>query len=377
MATIWWASTPLSQRGFKRCHRCKLNRAQRFASRSLATRLIDIVTKRRLTQHQSARIAQRRRATTTARNEAAEGDLGPEQTGLVISHFGAQADVEDPVTGAVTRCHLRANLGDIVAGDQVIWRSSSAATGVVTALLPRRSELHRPDSYGKMRLAAANVTRMLITLAPEPEPHANLIDRYLVVAEHLGFDAVLLVNKADILTGAKQLEELLCVYRELGYHVLQTSVRTGAGIVELQALLGIGTSVFVGQSGVGKSSLIQALLPEEQIKIGDLSEQVRKGRHTTTHARLYHFPTGGDCIDSPGIREFGLWHLNEDEVARGFREFQPYLGQCRFRNCRHLREPGCLLQAALADNRIRPQRYHSFRLIADHLDEVHIQPPTS
>lgn len=286
----------------------------------------------------------------------------------MLSHFRTQADVETD-DGSVIRCNLRANLGSIVAGDKVMWRSDDSS-GVITAVFPRVSELQRPDGYGKLRLVAANVTRAVITLSPEPEPHANLIDRYLVVAEHLGLEALLLVNKCELIAEHSELPALLSSYQQLGYAVQYVSARAGEGMEELRQHLAQGTTIFVGQSGVGKSSVIQHLLPDEEIKVGELSEMVKKGRHTTTHARLYHFPSGGDCIDSPGIREFGLWHLSEDEVIAGFRELQGRMGQCRFRNCRHQQEPDCALREALANGEISPQRFRSYELIVASLSDV-------
>lgn len=330
------------------------------------------MSKRRLTRQQSLRIAQRQRDHHSDSALASTTDAG--LPGLVISRFGSQADIEHTGTGLITRCHLRANLGEIVAGDRVIWQAPEQGSGVVVAVQPRASEFCRPDSYGKLRLAAANITRALITIAPEPEAHANLIDRYLIAAENLGLDVVLLVNKADLVEQDHPLHALLDAYRALGYPVVLTSVHSGMGLEPLREVLSTGISIFVGQSGVGKSSLIQALLPDETIRIGKLSEQVRKGRHTTTYARLYHFPSGGDCIDSPGIREFGLWHMDANQIARGFREFQPFIDRCRFRNCSHLHEPGCELQAALAAGKISQPRYASYRQIVDHLDDVSMQP---
>ncbi len=330
------------------------------------------MSKRRLTKQQSQRIARRQRDHHSGSALASTTDAG--LPGLVISRFGPKADIEHIGTGQITRCHLRANLGDIVAGDKVVWQAAEAGSGVVVAVQPRASEFCRPDAYGKLRLAAANITRALITVAPEPEAHANLIDRYLIAAENLRLDVVLLVNKADLVDQHHPLHRLLDAYRGLGYPIVLTSVHTGLGLEHLRDVLSTGISIFVGQSGVGKSSLIQALLPDESIRIGKLSGQVRKGRHTTTYARLYHFPSGGDCIDSPGIREFGLWHMDADQIARGFREFQPFIERCRFRNCRHLHEPGCALQAALAAGEISQPRYASYRQIVDHLDDVSMQP---
>lgn len=337
------------------------------------------MSKRRLSKHQIERVQKRRQAGAEAPVSAPTDEfLGPEREGLVLGYLGKQVDIEDTVDeggeerlGKV-RCHMRANLGSLAAGDRVRWRVQGEG-GVVTALYPRQSELHRPDTFGKLKLVAANVTRMVITLAPEPQAHANLIDRYLVVAETLGLEPLLLVNKQDLLAPDHPLHSLLIDYRNLGYEALLIAARRDLGMDRLRAHLATGTSVFVGQSGVGKSSIIQALLPQEIIKIGDLSEQELKGRHTTTHARLYHFPFGGDCIDSPGIREFGLWHLSREQVAAGFREFRDAIGRCRFRDCSHTREPGCGLQAAVKAGAIRTARYDSFRQIVASLDAVVMQ----
>ncbi len=331
------------------------------------------MAKRRLTQQQTARIAKRRRPADLGLHKDEEnGGLGAEHEGLVIGRLGIRVDVEDLSCGEVVRCHLRANLGDIVAGDRVVWRSAGT-TGVITAVLPRQAELHRPDSFGKLKLVAANLTRACITFAAEPAPHQNLIDRYLVVAEHLKLQPLLIINKSDLLQEGHPLWELINVYRQFGYPVRTVSAHSRQGLEDLQAELAEGISLFAGQSGVGKSSIIQALLPEESLKIGGLSEQVRKGRHTTTHARLYHFAGGGACIDSPGIREFGLWHLTPDQVANGFLEFRPFIAQCRFRNCSHDHEPGCALLKAIEQGLVSESRYQSYRQIVAQLGSVTMQ----
>lgn len=328
------------------------------------------MTKRKLSKQQSTRISQRQqKAQVQILNGTPGGPTDSAQAeGLVLARFSAKVDVETE-SGQVIRCHLRANLGEVVAGDKVIWQEQEAS-GVVLSVLPRTTQLQRPDSYGKLKPVAANVSRCVITVAPEPQAHANLIDRYLVVAETLGLEPILLVNKADLLSETHELHNLLASYEALGYTTCLVSCHAEQGLEPLQTLLKDGISIFVGQSGVGKSSVIQALLPQEEIKIGDLSEQVRKGRHTTTHARLYHFPTGGDCIDSPGIREFGLWHLTPQQVVAGFKELEPLAGQCRFRNCSHRHEPGCAILQALADGRISRARFDSYRQIVDTLTAV-------
>ncbi|KFF81027.1 ribosome small subunit-dependent GTPase A, partial [Pseudomonas syringae] len=233
------------------------------------------MAKRQLNRRQNWRIEkiQGERAARAAKRESATletlegGDLGPEQTGLVIAHFGVQVEVEaqeGEATGQVFRCHLRANLPALVTGDRVVWRAGNQGIGVIVAQLPRTTELRRPDSRGQLKPVAANVDLIVIVFAPMPEPHANLIDRYLVAAEHAGIRPLLLLNKADLIDeqNAPALNALLAVYRTLGYPVLEVSAHHGDGMQSLQSQLDGHISVFVGQSGVGKSSLVNSLLPE-------------------------------------------------------------------------------------------------------------------
>lgn len=193
-----------------------------------------------------------------------------------------------------------------------------------------------------------------------------------MAAEHAGIRPLLLLNKADLIddANAASIDALLDTYRQLGYPLLEVSAHQGSGMQELQARLDGHVSVFVGQSGVGKSSLVNSLLPGVDTRVGALSELTGKGTHTTTTARLFHFPGGGELIDSPGIREFALSHVSRQDVEDGFIEFRALLGRCRFRDCRHEQEPGCALLAALADGRIHPQRMASYRHIVASLPET-------
>ncbi|WP_312570895.1 small ribosomal subunit biogenesis GTPase RsgA [Stutzerimonas balearica] len=340
------------------------------------------MAKRQLNRRQSWRIEkiQEERAARAARRESRAqeelegGELGAEQVGLVIAHFGVQVEVEaqdGDDAGQVFRCHLRANLPTLVTGDRVVWRPGNQGIGVIVAQLPRHSELCRPDMRGQLKPVAANVDQIIVVFAPIPEPHANLIDRYLIAAEHAGIAPLLLLNKADLIDEGNRaaLESLLGVYRQLDYPLLEVSAHDGAGMSALRERLDGRISVFVGQSGVGKSSLVNSLLPDVDTRVGALSEQTGKGTHTTTTARLFHFPAGGDLIDSPGIREFGLGHVSRADVEAGFIEFRDLLGTCRFRDCRHDREPGCALLKALDDGRIQPQRMASYRHILSSLPE--------
>ncbi len=322
----------------------------------------------RIEKIQGERAARAAKREQHALQELEGGDLGPEQLGLVIAHFGVQVEVEAQdceAMGQVFRCHLRANLPALVTGDRVVWRAGNQGNGVIVAQMPRTAELCRPNNHGQLKPVAANVDLIVIVFAPAPEPQANLIDRYLVAAEHAGIRPLLLLNKADLIDeqNGPTIEALLAVYRDLGYPLLEVSAHQGEGMQRLQQTLDKHISVFVGQSGVGKSSLVNSLLPEVRTRVGDLSEWSGQGTHTTTTARLYHFPNGGDLIDSPGIREFGLGHVSRDDVEAGFIEFRELLGHCRFRDCKHDREPGCALLQALDDGRIKPQRMNSYRSI--------------
>lgn len=337
------------------------------------------MSRRKLSQQQQWRIEKihgERASRAARRGERAdalltEGDLGPERHGIVIAHYGTQILVEGD-DGNSQRCHVRANLDALVTGDAVVWREGNP-TGVIVALEPRRSLLQRPDAYGRMKPVAANIDYLLIVIAPEPAPFGNLIDRYLVAAEHAQLRPVLVLNKCDLIRDGAHADvaALVARYQALGYEVIRASCAHNAGLDALKAKLAGHVSVFVGQSGVGKSSLINALAPQANSKVGELSEAAAKGRHTTTTAQLYHFPSGGDLIDSPGIREFALTHVDANDVAAGFIEFLPHLGKCRFRDCSHREEPGCALRAAFDRGDIGAARWASFWQIIDSQQAAH------
>lgn len=336
------------------------------------------MSKRKLSRQQRWRIEkiQAERAARAARHDARDQDkleagaYGPERLGRVIAHFGRTLEVGSTTEDQTYRCHLRANLDALVTGDHVVWREGSDGSGVVVARGERDNVLERPDARGQLKPVAANIDQILIVFAVEPAAYANLIDRYLVAAEATGIPPVLVLNKIDLLPedGGK-LRELLQRYEMLGYPIVTTSTQHADGLEVLHRQLTGRTSVFVGQSGVGKSSLIDRLLPDEALRIGELSSDSRKGTHTTTTARLYQLPAGGELIDSPGIREFGLVHLDERQVTEGFIEFREFLGHCRFRDCRHRSEPGCALLAAVERGAIHPERFASYRQILDSLDD--------
>lgn len=335
------------------------------------------MSKRRISRRQAWRISKiqeerlQRASRKQVRAEAVlvEGDLGPEQTGLLIASFGPTVEVEDE-TGLVHRCALRQNLGLPVVGDRVVWQSLRTGGGVVAAITPRKSLLARPDTTGDLKPLAANLDQLLVIAAPLPRYDTQLIDQYLVAAEISGITPAVVLNKVDLLDAAQRndAEADFAIYRAIGYEVLHASTFANHGLDELLHALRTKTSAFVGQSGVGKSSLVKCLLPEADIRVGALTKSTGLGRHTTSSARLYHLPDGGDVIDSPGVREFRLWELDRDALAQGFREFRPLLGQCRFRDCRHENEPGCALTDAASGGRIELSRLESYRRMAAEIE---------
>jgi ribosome biogenesis GTPase len=330
--------------------------------------------RRRLSERQIARIEriqERRRHRLEERTEAVLDSLDeavPESGRIVVRH-GANLAVEDDA-GRLHHCVSRRNIGHPVCGDRVVWQTTGDGTGVVTALLPRDTVLSRPDFAGRDNPLAANITLMIIVIAPRPAPTGYLVDQYLVTAELLGIEAVVLCNKMDLLDAADRAAFLadFALYASIGYSLLPLSVKQEPGVQPLLARVAGETAILLGQSGVGKSSLVKALLPDQDIQIGRLSRATGLGRHTTSAATCYRLGDSGSLIDSPGVRSFRLRSLDRGDLERGFREFAPYRGHCRFADCRHLKEPDCALRKAVASGAIAPQRLESFQLLAAELE---------
>jgi ribosome biogenesis GTPase len=282
--------------------------------------------------------------------------------GLVVINYGKNQLVED-TSGDIYRCVARRGLPQIVCGDAVEWQPTGNNSGVIEALQPRRTVLYRADGNDSQRPLVANIDQLIIEAALEPALDYFLIDKYCIAAELADTEPLIIINKADLLQDKdrERIESLIEEYRRIGYATLLTSALKNTGIEAFADRLAGKTSILVGQSGVGKSSLIKRLLPDRDIAVGKLSAASGLGKHTTTSTTLYHLPQGGHLIDSPGVRDFHLGKVAASELGNGFREFRPYLGQCRFNDCRHLSEPGCAIHAAIAEGAILERRMQSYR----------------
>ncbi len=279
--------------------------------------------------------------------------------GLVVSRFGAEADVELE-DGRLLRCHLRRKLEGIVCGDQVLCEVQQGSKTVVVSILPRKTVLDRLIRYQGVKPVAANVDQICIVVSPEPEFSSTILDKYLVAAENAHIFPVIVFNKSDRLQDYPEIEQQLKVYADLNYPLLMTSVIENTGIEALKQVMQEHTNVFVGQSGVGKTSLVNLLLPGTDALTGGISETSGLGTHTTTASRLYHLSGGGNVIDSPGIREFSLEHFKKEDFASGYREIFEASHSCRFRNCLHTSEPACEVKARVKNNKIDSGRYQRY-----------------
>lgn len=291
------------------------------------------------------------------------------QEGLVISHLGQGLAVEN-AAGEIVLCHTRRRLGGVAVGDRVLWAPSEANQGRVDEVLPRRSLLTRPGHNSKVRPVAANLDRVLVVVAPAPEPDWLLVDQYLAACEHRDLEAMVVVNKIDRIEDRAAVLGTLEDYRAIGYPCATTSAKTGEGMDELRTLLAGQCAMLAGQSGVGKSSLTNALLPDKQLRTRELSEKAGLGRHTTTAATLYHLPGGGDIIDSPGVAVFGLAEMTAQDLASGYREFRDWLVRCRFNDCRHTGDKGCAVREAAETGGVGMERYRRFVKLLDKLQLI-------
>lgn len=284
------------------------------------------------------------------------------QHGLVTAAYGKRYGVELD-DGREISCVTRGKKTDLACGDRVNIKLTDTAEGVIESNDPRTSLLYRSNAF-RSKLLAANVTQIIIVLATTPSFYEELLNRCLLAAEAAGIEVVIVLNKCDL--GDKQ-EAMakLQRYEALGYRVLHMSAHED--ISPLRPLLQGHTSVLVGQSGMGKSTIVNALLPGQQVRTQEVSQVLDSGKHTTTAAHLYHLDADSHLIDSPGLQEFGLHHLDIEALERAFIEFRPYLGKCRFNNCRHLQEPDCALREAAERHEIHPERLQYYQSMAQEL----------
>jgi len=287
------------------------------------------------------------------------------QEAIVLVSYGGQGVVLLP-GGERIRCKFRRKVGRPYCGDRVLVGRADDESLVVDSIFPRRNVFVRADERQRQHTIAANLDQVLIVVAAKPLPSRDLMERYLLAVHSLGIKPIIVVNKVDLelaadesAAGAQVLAHMP-EYEALGYTVIRTSCKTQPGIRGLTEVLKDRTSILVGQSGVGKSSLINQLLPDLKIQTGALSTSTGKGTHTTTSTMLYQLTDGGFLIDSPGVWEYGIWKLDKQELADGFIEFGPWLGQCRFNNCVHATEPDCSIKQAVAEGHIRDWRYRSY-----------------
>jgi ribosome biogenesis GTPase / thiamine phosphate phosphatase len=278
-------------------------------------------------------------------------------TGTVLASYGRGVLVQ--TAQGVLRCGLLGRKLRVVCGDRVTWSYPTSADGPsVESIEARRNLIERIDARGRAEPVAANIDRLAIVAAPQPAPDWYLVDRYWAGAALKDLDALLIVNKSDL--GLESIQPALELYRSLQLRCVEVSASSGNGMVELGQLLGAGVSLLVGQSGVGKSSLVNALVPEAAAQTSELTRDA-EGKHTTTTARWYQLGAGAGLIDAPGVRDFAPPASLQRAAERGFLEIHARSADCRFNDCRHMEEPGCAVRSAVMNQQIAPRRYESYR----------------
>ena len=305
----------------------------------------------RINKVQSDKIARADKAASKAESEL---DDEKEYQGIVITRYGQRQLVEDE-NGRVFQSVSRQNIGFSVAGDKILFQKTKHDDAIVTAIYPRDNELKRQD-----KLIAANIDQLWLFVAIEPHYEFELIDRYLIMAENSNLPIGIIVNKIELSSNKSKTENDFLNYQSLGYDVHFLSVKKQINLDFFKEQLINKSHIFLGQSGVGKSSLINSLIPDLQLRVNEISSKSKLGKHTTTNTTIYHIPSGGDLIDSPGVREFQLDSLTELEIKSGFKEFRALSDACRFRDCRHINEPNCAVKESLNQCKINPNRYQSY-----------------
>ncbi|MEX3811829.1 ribosome small subunit-dependent GTPase A [Paraburkholderia sp. BR13439] len=324
------------------------------------------------------------RAPKKAARGAGSGMHGARTGGLVVAAHGRHYLVAPEDGGALLQCFPRGKRSEVAVGDRVVYEPTSADQGVIVEIGERRNLLYRSDQY-KSKLFAANLDQLLIVLATEPHFSEDLLGRALVAAEANELKPLIVLNKIDVTAALDGARKRLEPYRALGYPVLEVSIRMQpeAARATLTEHLHGHATLLLGQSGMGKSTLVNLLIPDAEVATREISTALNSGRHTTTFTRLYPLPqsegtadlnhvngAAGALIDSPGFQEFGLHHLTEGRLERAFPEFRPLLPNCRFYNCHHLHEPGCAILEAVADGRIRRERHALYAQLVHEASQI-------
>jgi len=297
--------------------------------------------------------------------------VGARLEGTVIAAHGRHYLVTPEDGGAMLQCFPRGKKSEVAVGDRVIYEQSSADQGVIVEIGERRNLLYRSDQF-KSKLFAANLDQLLIVLATEPHFSEDLLGRALIAAEAHELEPLIVLNKIDVEAALPFARKRLAPYRELGYTVIELSAKAAPGAVhpQLDARLKGRATLLLGQSGMGKSTLVNILVPDAEAATREISTALNSGRHTTTFTRLYPLPGGGSLIDSPGFQEFGLHHLSEGQLERAFADFRPFLGKCRFYNCHHLHEPGCAILEAVDEGKIAPERHALYAQLVHEASQI-------
>ncbi len=282
--------------------------------------------------------------------------------GLVVASYGKRYDVELADKTRI-KCVTRGKKTDLACGDNVNIKLTDKAEGVVESSLPRTSLLYRSNEY-KSKILAANVTQIVIVLATQPSFYEALLNRCLIAAEAANIKPLIVLNKCD-LNDDDNAKTRLQLYSDLGYQVIHLSAKQDIQV--LHQYLANYRSVLVGQSGMGKSTIINALLPNMNVRTQEISTVLDSGKHTTTATHLYHLDSNSSLIDSPGLQEFGLNHLSNEQLELAFKEFKPYLGKCRFNNCKHSHEPDCAVINAVNDGKISNIRLSFYKSLSSEL----------
>jgi ribosome biogenesis GTPase len=285
------------------------------------------------------------------------------QKGLVVASYGKRYGVELE-DGTQISCVTRGKKNDLACGDHVDIKLTDKHEGVVETLHERSSLLFRSNAF-RTKTLAANVTQVVIVLATMPSFYEALLNRCLIAAEAAGIKVLIVLNKCDLKDPTSTLAQLK-TYQDLGYTVQALSAKQD--IAPLKAWLKHQVSVLVGQSGMGKSTIVNALLPESMVRTQEISDVLDSGKHTTTAAHLYHLDSESDLIDSPGLQEFGLNHLSLEQLEYAFIEFRPYLGKCRFNNCKHIHEPDCAVMNAVNAGKISSTRLAAYQELSQEID---------